>query len=238
MPPADPEEIARLAGLIHELWMQSKSGAPSATARAELDGVINSLFPDVEENPLNFILPAYETLWRVVLRLFIETHRGPPEWREVLGLYLQEPSSTLFRNSRDGVSPAFLVHEALRLYPPTKRVHRAVSEKAWVAIDVEKLQMDEGVWGGDAKEFRPERWRYVTGDKQAAEMGWMPFGAGCFVCPAKGVFAPRLIALLVAAVGKAVPAEAKPMAEREEDFLEKGRLDNERDGYGTLNYCW
>ena len=34
------------------------------------------LFPDWDksskENPLNLILPGYETLWRVVLRCFIE----------------------------------------------------------------------------------------------------------------------------------------------------------------------
>ncbi|KAI5858433.1 cytochrome P450 [Tricharina praecox] len=236
--PADEAVVGRLAQLIHALWVQSKTGAPSLASRQELSEVMRTLFPDVAENPLNLLLPAYETLWRVVLRLFIEVHRGPAEWREVLNLYLQRPSTERFRSSRDGVSPMFLVREALRLYPPTKRVYRAVGEKAWVAIDLEALQMDSKVWGEDVAIFRPERWRFVASERQAGEMGWMPFGEGCFVCPAKGMFAPRLIALLVAAVGRVVPAEAMPTAERKEDLPEKGRLDNERDGYVTLKYCW
>jgi len=230
--------VGSLARLIHEMWLQSKSGAPSAAAAKELDEVVRTLFPNLAENPLNLLLPAYETLWRVVLRLFVEVHRGPAEWREILSVFLQRPSSDRFRSSRDGVSPMFLVREALRLYPPTKRVHRAVSEMSWVAIDVEALQMDTKVWGEDAGVFRPERWRFIPTDQQAVDMGWMPFGAGCFVCPAKAMFAPRLIALLVAAVGKVVPAGARSTAEREEDLPQQGRLDNERDGYATLNYYW
>ncbi|KAF8539287.1 hypothetical protein BDD12DRAFT_838589 [Trichophaea hybrida] len=67
----------------------------------------------------------------------------------------------------------------------------------------------------------------------------MPFGEGAFVCPAKKVFAPRLIGILVAAVLEGVPVDARWVAEKKEDeIVMEGRLGNERDEFGTLVLKW
>ncbi|PWO19898.1 lipase precursor [Pyrenophora tritici-repentis] len=46
------------------------------------------------ENPMNLLLPAYETMWRVVMRCFLEIkHRGAPnrsDWTAILRGYLED----------------------------------------------------------------------------------------------------------------------------------------------------
>ena len=67
----------------------------------------------------------------------------------------------------------------------------------------------------------------------------MPFGEGAFVCPAKRVFAPRLIAILVAALLDSVPACAVWTAEREQDRVAAaGRLGNGRGDFASLVLRW
>ncbi|KAA8893889.1 cytochrome P450 [Sphaerosporella brunnea] len=235
--PFQPDAVAELGDLIHSLWLQSKVGAPSVTSQRRLQETLRHLFPGMTENPLDLLLPAYETLWRTVMRCFLEVQfragEQAPAWRELLAEYLGQPSSPRFYASLDGVSPAFLVKETLRLYPPTKRIYRATTEKNWVAVDVEGLQCSPEVWGKDAEHFRPERW----GEADAGT--WIPFGTGTFVCPAKGEFAPRLIGILVAAMLGAVPKDARWTVEHEaDDVLRGGRLNNERDGYESLKLFW
>lgn len=63
--------------------------------------------------------------------------------------------------------------------------------------DIESLHIDEGIWGVNALKFVPERWNEIS-DLQ--EKAFMPFGNKPFVCPAKPVFGPRVIALVVGAL--------------------------------------
>lgn len=86
------------------------------------------------------------------------------------------------------------MQEALRLYPPTKRIYRA-ADAPRVAADVESLHHDERIWGPDALEFRPGRFTALTQDQCDA---YMPFGVGKNACPAANGFGRRMIASLVA----------------------------------------
>jgi hypothetical protein len=238
--PFQSDAVVELGDLIHSLWLQSKVGTTPANSQQRLQDTLLRLFPGITENPLDVLLPAYETLWRAVLRCFLEVQfragKKAPAWRKLLAQYLEQPSNHRFYVSRDGVSPAFLVKETLRLYPPTKRIYRATTKYEWSAVDVEHLHCSPDIWGEDASCFRPERWRDADA---AAERSWMPFGTGIFVCPAKGEFAPRLIGILVAAMLGLVPQDARWTVEKEEDDVSRGgRLNNGRDGYESLKLFW
>ena len=277
--------IMRLADLIHEMWVQSKNGPPSATSRQQLAATVDALFPWLDSNPLDLLLPAYETLWRVVLRCFLEVQfRGDDCWRQVLLRFLGAPTFPNFSNpygygteggegggegvggeggggeegsgeggvakgggreggeggegAEEAVAVEWIVKETLRLYPPTKRIYRATSATESLAADVEALHCCAELWGADADRFRPGRWADIANEAEA-ELGFMPFGEGTFVCPAKRVFAPRLIAILVAALLDSVPAHAVWTAEREQDRVAAaGRLGNGRGDFASLVLRW
>lgn len=60
--------------------------------------------------------------------------------------------------------------------------------------DIESLHVNKDMWGADALKFDPERWNKVSDFQKKA---FMPFGGKPFLCPAKPVFGPRVIALVV-----------------------------------------
>lgn len=97
------------------------------------------------------------------------------------------------------VSAESLVYKALRLYPPTRRVHRAfkwteTGEHVTMSADIESCHTASNILGPDAATFNPARWSKLTKEQKDA---FMPFGSSAFVCPAKPVFGPRMIALIV-----------------------------------------
>src|SRR5438045_194821 len=67
------------------------------------------------------------------------------------------------------------------------------------AADVEASHTDPWIWDRDPTKFLPARWNSLTKDQKKS---FMPFGCGPFVCPAKQVFGPWIIALLVGALAK------------------------------------
>ncbi|KAI9789615.1 MAG: hypothetical protein M1816_005924 [Peltula sp. TS41687] len=204
--------IQVIAEKINALWIDSKQQTISNTRRSDQNALREALkmvIPHSEhprDNPLNLILPAYETLWRVVLRCFVEvTFRSGSaghEWRQNLLAFLECPNQHNFEDARaSGVSVDMVVAEALRLYPPTRRIYRHVKpefavEVELVAADVESLQRDPRIWGEDSLQFRPSRW---IGIRRSSQNAYMPFGWRPLVCPARKEFGPKMIGLLVAA---------------------------------------
>jgi len=100
-----------LAREINEQWLRSKGDYDadelprwSFTKQTGLVEALQGAFPewhadgnDGTENPLRLILPGYETLWRVVLRCFVElTSRSPADaadWCTCLQAFLDSPTS-------------------------------------------------------------------------------------------------------------------------------------------------
>lgn len=220
----DERLIMKFAEAINNCWVNSKSSARHAAkrlrgAKVTLNDALYKLFPeygpgsDSRDNPLNYILPAYETLWRIVLLCFIEVsfrqHRQAEtvEWRKVLETFLTNPTQAAFEKSvtteaGQSVSVSHIVNEGLRLYPPTRRVHRMYHLKGplckpeILAADIEKMQRDPAIWN-DPLTFKPSRWLKIGEDARSA---FMPFGNKPFVCPAQKEFGPRMIGILVAAL--------------------------------------
>ena len=129
------------------------------------------------------------------------------DWTDALAAYLEHPSPQdggICEEDMEMVDS--IVREALRLYPPTRHIHRHytfTNGSSLLAIaDIEGLHRDTEVWGPDADAFEPGRWVGMTRDCEQKK-AWMPFGGSPFVCPAKSDFGPRMIGILVASLVEA-----------------------------------
>lgn len=171
--------------------------------------MLAQLIPQEDDSPLNLIMPAYETLWRVVLSGFLQVtfvEGVDPTLRSVLARFLANPILTGMKErghdpEASAVSADQIAKEALRLYPSVKRVYRQfrMDNRAGpenVAADIESCQRTEALWGADAQHFVPSRW--INASKEAKE-SYMAFGVSPFLCPAKDNFGPMSIGILVAA---------------------------------------
>jgi hypothetical protein len=222
-----PQWIINLWSSLHS-WMKP---AAAETAAAKIPTLEETPDPSVpKRNPMNLILPAYETMWRVVMRTFMEIRyrdaEHGPNWSRTMEEYLdtlKDPAcmrkTPLWTSSSNGVKPMDIVKEGLRLYPPTRRVHRSfkTSEGSEIVVaDIEKCHRSGALGGDDPLVFRPERWQQICPvERQGMEkgiekskrdlkdreegLGFMPFADSC---PAgagdtKG-FGFKMIALLVA----------------------------------------
>ena len=209
----DDELMVEIARSINFLWTESKSPKCASDSdqeylRKALGFIFPGVGPNARQNPLNLILPAYETMWRVALFCFIEvTFRqgARPEWKQVLSDFLADPTKARFEDRGpcpNVVSAADIINEALRLYPPTKRVYRKFhmagkTDPEIVAANIEACHRIPAIWGSDSWLFKPFRWSKIGNEARNA---FMPFGGSTFVCPAKQDFGPRMIGVIVAAL--------------------------------------
>lgn len=239
--------IKSLAKTINKLWIGSKTlKSPDSSFQKhqqDLEDALNEIFPTWEgtprSNPLNFILPAYETLWRVVLRCFVEVRfrsgAAASSYHSLLRTFLSDPTQKTFACVENGISVSFIVSEALRLYPPTRRIYRQITGGFWnksqiVAADIEQLHRDPHFWGEDSLSFNPLRWT----DKRSCP-AYMPFGTRPFPCPAGNQFGPWTIGMLVAALVAGTGDGWAWKADCEDDsIVGDGPLSMEREDYGTL----
>ncbi|KAF4759885.1 hypothetical protein N7455_001011 [Penicillium solitum] len=227
------ENLLRLAQSINRVWISSKlKSAENDTPRFEDDVLLQTSLINIfgkhdlpEDNPLNLILPSFETMWRVVLRAFLEirfaTGKEVPAWRDTMIAFSKNPTKLQF--DADPASPSSneprigdtkcgqsspsakqIVLESLRLYVPTRHIHRAYQWDQGMgtsheikSADIEGCHLRSDVWGSDAGRFNPNRWSSLTPVQGDA---FMPFGCPPFECPAKPTFGPRMIGVLVGAL--------------------------------------
>ena len=203
--PNKHDAIKTIAKEINEQWMRSKvtydgNEQPdwAFEKQTRLLAALQTVFPDFrpdarKSNPLNLILPAYETVWRVVLRGFLELtsrgHENAQHWREVLAAFLDNPTKTQLEDGSgkgSGVSAEHIAKEALRLYAPTRRVYREYQtsdgKSFEAAANIEGSHRNKGVWGDGVLRFEPDRW--TTTDLSSLNESFMAFGARPFMCPA------------------------------------------------------
>ncbi|CAI7572045.1 unnamed protein product [Penicillium viridicatum] len=216
------ENLLSLAQSINRVWISSKlKSASTDIPRFEEDVLLQTSLVNIfgkhdllEDNPLNLILPSFETMWRVVLRAVLEirfaTGKEVPEWRDTMIAFSENPTKSQF--DAGPASPSSngprigdaQVCESLRLYVPTRRVHRAYQWDRSMgtsyeiqSADIEGCHLRSDIWGPDAERFNPNRWSTLTSAQGDA---FMPFGCPPFECPAKPTFGPRMIGVLVGAL--------------------------------------
>jgi hypothetical protein len=250
------EQISTLAHEVNLQWLRSKeiktNDNPSwrFDKQISLGDAVKAVFPDWDEtnsehNPCNLILPGYETMWRVVLRCFIEiTARHHDEsycWKHTVYDFVETPTKQQLEAPKlryaSEVTAIHIAKEALRLYPPTRRIYREYrsgdGQKIDVSADVEAMQRDSIVWKDEPNVFVPERW---IGLEAGHDNSYMPFGASPFNCPAKRYknvpmpFGPSMVALLAGALVEATLSRWDIHG----DFPDKScPLDTEREAYSA-----
>ncbi|TKA64609.1 hypothetical protein B0A55_10298 [Friedmanniomyces simplex] len=251
--------MREIASCINKQWLRSKG---TTEVRVEPNWVfkrqyglleaLKEVLPqknvdDRKDNPLNSLLPGYETMWRVVLRCFTEvTARGHPhgsEWCNIMQAFAETPTDgQLLHISgiQTSTSASQIGKETLRLYPPTRRVYReyktTAGEVKTVAADIEACHRDPKTWAPDPLRFRPERWNGME-QRDLEDPIFMPFSAKPYSCPAKRripsymPFGLGMIALLVGTLVKQTIGEWKMVGKL--PGIEEP-LDTEREAYSEL----
>jgi hypothetical protein len=188
--------------------------------------------------PLNFIVPAWETLWRVVATTVAYAQQDPLILNE-FEYFSAHPSDERFRKGRNPeLNVKSVVYETMRLHPPSKHITR-MRRHTWCpsligrvigrvyapmvyerkVADIEAMLRCE-VWGTDSHVFRPER-HHQNIPEQVEALSFV-FGHGPLRCVAAS-WAPMAAAVISGAI----------MAhfERESYILEPGRYIGGREGW-------
>lgn len=199
------EQIATLAHEVNLQWLRSKEANSNDDPswlfdrQTSLRDAVKGVFPDWNEDdsnkdPCNLILPGYETMWRVVLRCFIEVKARNQHdamlWDYALWKFLRQPTKQVLERPlveiQKRLAAIHVAKEALRLYPPTRRIYRehrsTDGQSTTVSADIEAMQRDPSTWRNQPNIFNPERW---IGIEEGYDRGYMPFGASPFSYPAK-----------------------------------------------------
>lgn len=147
-----PSKLAELARCINRTWINSKEEhIVKFEDNQELQALLREAFPCHGQgtyNMLNILIPSFETMWRVVLRGFLQVRfsvSAGHEWCSVLAGFAESRTKKQFEwhpewevlSTDEGTNPLpsdttwasssaeEIVKEVLRLYPPTRRIFRA-----------------------------------------------------------------------------------------------------------------
>jgi hypothetical protein len=205
---------------INDLWTLSKKSQPPLNTLLEsLNVHLHQWMPELYERPLDYVIPAYETMWRVIAVTVARAihDRGACA---AFSAYLESPNQDQFVRFEDArpqqPSVEAFISEVLRLRPPSRGLARAAAPSrrfqflSWAqpaathVADIEALHTDAAIWGSDAAVFDPMRFhasRLSYGQKHA----FMPFSYGPLRCVAFKE-APRFAAIVAAAVLEIVNA--------------------------------
>jgi len=204
-----------------EFWQQiqtilsNHSAIISQTAANDFDEKIS--------NPLNIIVPGWETMWRVVFYSLLELLRHPK--------LLEELRSELNDHSKSYQKCPLLqciLKETLRLYPPTKNIYRTnLKTSQDIRINVQQIHRDKNVWGSNALDFCPDRFKEKLTAQQ--EKCYLPFSISC---PARHGFAYGFAGAIVAEVLQHCPTFT--IAEGFSSLPTDQLLEMARDSYNDL----
>ncbi|KAI1384268.1 cytochrome P450 [Hypoxylon trugodes] len=206
------DDAIQVSEEINYIWVESKrEPIPDLRENKErLQDALRRLLPDkypctAEENPINIIMPAYETMWRVVLHTFLAAgfrevdQETEQQFREVI----ENVPECLTSNSLNdaGIMAINFAKEGLRLYPPTQRINRAIppqqpnQQPTQVSANIQEAHRYTSIWGADVLSFRPSRF-----GPEKPPSAYMPFGAGRHRCPSAKDFAYKAIIIQVVAL--------------------------------------
>jgi hypothetical protein len=133
--------LLNLAQAINRTWLASKSCRESKipkfgdhpALRQCLFNVFGYYPSSPDDNPLNLIIPAFETTWRVVLQLFLEIEHGAASQREW--------QSCMIEFSRTPTRRIYLACQLSRGLSASPQI---------LAVDIEGCHIRSDIWGPEA----------------------------------------------------------------------------------------
>lgn len=221
-----PGDVLVVTQGINDLWRLSKTGNDMPPAMLETINMHLRAWIHAYPNPLDFILPTFETMWRVVAVAVALAHKDV-DMRKTFAQFIAHPTSSEFERSEvDAPSVEAIIAETMRLHPPTRRIHRAnvvphtststlflsvftipafirfTPSRTNIVADIGAIHRDTDIWGDDADVFRPQRHHpdTLTAEQRGA---FMPFGYGRLKCVASG-WAPHAAGMIVGEVLRAL----------------------------------
>ncbi|KDR82044.1 hypothetical protein GALMADRAFT_135420 [Galerina marginata CBS 339.88] len=210
------KDVTVVANSITTLWALSKKPGPiPPTIFKELTTCLRRLVVDEEKfpNPLDFVIPAWETLWRVVATTIAYTY-SDEEMKKTFEEFNVCPSDRAFLGTGEDISVKGIVNEAMRLRPPSKHIGRSKSRlwcprflECWIwsgitrvktYADVERLLRCD-IWGPNSEDFMPTRHhpRHILREQMEALR--FIFGYGPLRCIASS-WAPMAVGVISGAV--------------------------------------
>jgi hypothetical protein len=214
IPQDTDEDVIFVVRAINELWASSK-GRPVHTQAEVLERLNGHLFQwlPTYERPLDFIIPSYETMWRLVA---VTVGRAGHDCgaQAAFSEYLDAPDERQYKYSNDGgPSVEYFICEVLRLHPPSRRLARATPPQfpgfptSWGSAsdevaDLEALHRDTHIWGQQGHIFDPMRF-HPTRLSHEQRCAFIPFGHGPLRCIAFKE-APRFAAIVAASILRVV----------------------------------
>ncbi|RXW16122.1 hypothetical protein EST38_g9735 [Candolleomyces aberdarensis] len=218
------EDVVKVTSHINRLWALSKK--PESIPLhllPQLNDALRRLIPDTQAypNPVDFVIPAWETLWRVVAIAVAYSHQDEGMLDAFLSLY-RTPSVKTFAGHGARLSPKNIVDETMRLHPPSKRIGRMktrpfcqylpstilellqriipnrITQKE--SADVAKIQQCADIWGSGAGQFDPSRFLCsAEPTKEQFDTLKYVFGGGPFRCIGAS-WAPVAVGVICSAV--------------------------------------
>jgi hypothetical protein len=157
IPQDTDEDVIFVVRAINELSSKKRPG-PTHTQAEVLERLNSHLFQwlPTYERPLDFIIPSYETMWRVAAMTvaWAGHDRGA---RAAFSAYLDSPNECQYKYfNNGGPSEEYFLFEVLRLHPPSRRLARATPPQfpglpTWGSAndevaDLESLHRDTRIW--------------------------------------------------------------------------------------------
>ena len=174
---------------------------------------------DLRMQIINAFFPARDAAAIAFGDVIFELVRHPEEWNKLRNEVENiDPNQALpFEFIRSLKITKSIIEETLRLHPASSRIARAalrdtilprgggndrsspifVPKGTVVEMDLYTIQRDPAVWGADAAEFRPDRWRKQGRPLWEAKWQYERFLGGIRMCPAQNQVLTQLAYLLV-----------------------------------------
>lgn len=218
------DDIRVVTELITHLWSLSKK--PDLIPEdllPRLNHHLRRLLPDTEafENPLDYVIPIWETLWRVVATAIAHSHDNQSALDAFAHLHASVTQDQFKAFSGIAPSAEAIIMETMRLHPPSKHITRFTLSSSPLArllpgstqrflsrhigypmkrecADIGTL-LRSNIWGSDANTFDPSRHHpsRLLPEQEATKL--LVFGYGRNRCIA-GSWAPMAAGVITAAV--------------------------------------
>ncbi|KAJ6464075.1 hypothetical protein C8R45DRAFT_1025173 [Mycena sanguinolenta] len=241
-------DVNIVTNLITDIWILSKKPAPIPEHLLEmLNDRLRRLIPDQDAypNPLDFVIPTWETLWRVVAVTLAYVHTDTEARRAFLDL-TDCPNPKQFQMTLDGASPSVenYMTESLRLHPPVRHITRHILRHSLLTTflpgviksripprietyiaDIESAQRSV-LWESDSS--LPETFDAARFLREPKACEILAFGIGPLKCAAMN-WAPMAAALIVGAILNHVDGVSS--------YIVRGEHVGERTGWDGWMVC-